>query len=346
MSAEAGAHRRRNPLTGRWVVVSTGRTDRPWKGKVGEGGGATTRPAYDPDCYLCPGNERAGGARNPDYDSTFVFTNDFPAIRTEPFLPDVTDSELMVAEPVTGTCRVICFSPRHDLTLSRMEPEGIRGVVDTWAEQERDLGREYAWVQVFENSGAEMGSSIPHPHGQLWATSVVPTEVALEDSAQRDHLATHGTTLLGDYLATELGNGSRIVVETDGWVALVPFWAVWPFETLLLPKGPVGRIPDLDPSGRDDLALLVKALLSKYDNLFEAPFPYSLGWHGAPHDGGDHAHWRLHGHVYPPLLRSPTIRKHMVGFELLAEAQRDLSPEEAAERLRSLPTAHHADAEA
>ncbi|MGC9400175.1 MAG: UDP-glucose--hexose-1-phosphate uridylyltransferase [Anaerolineae bacterium] len=333
-------HRRYNPLTGEWLLVSPHRARRPWKGKV-EKKPEETRPRYDPDCYLCPGNERAGGARNPDYKSTFVFTNDFAAL-----LPDVPKTEmrphpLLRAQTERGTCRVICFSPRHDLTLAEMPVPAIRTVVDLWAEQTLELGQDYRWVQVFENKGALMGCSNPHPHGQIWAGDVLPNEPFKEDRHQRAYLEEHGAPMLVDYVALEAEQQTRTVVENEDWLAVVPYWAFWPFETLVLPRRHVLRLPDLTDDERDALTALLKRLLVKYDNLFETSFPYSMGWHGAPFDDEDHAHWQLHAHFYPPLLRSATVKKFRVGYEMLAESQRDLTAEQAAARLRALSETHY-----
>ena len=335
-------HRRLNPLTGEYVLVSPQRVSRPWQGQV-ERPPAETRPAYDPGCYLCPGNARAGGARNPDYEATFVFTNDFAALEEYSAVGGVAaePSALLRAEAVRGTCRVICFSPRHDLTLPEMAVSDVRRVVDVWAAQTSELGATYRWVQVFENKGAAMGSSNPHPHGQIWALDALPNEARKEDERQRAYFAAHGRPLLLDYAAQEVEAGERVVVANDHWLAVVPFWAVWPFEMLLLPRRHVLRLPDLVDEQRDALADIVKRLLTRYDNLFETSFPYSMGWHGAPYAPGEQDHWQLHAHFYPPLLRSATVRKFMVGFELLGEAQRDITPESAAERLRGLPDEHY-----
>ena len=344
-------HRRWNPLRGEWVMVSPHRTQRPWQGQTEPL--ADSRPAHDPECYLCSGNTRAGGARNDDYKATFVFQNDYPAFLEDApnasdsasDLPDA-DDELFRAAPANGECRVLCFSPRHDLTLARMEKAEIRSVVDLWALQSAELGRRWKWVQIFENKGAAMGCSNPHPHGQIWAGDFLPNEARKEDEAQRRYLERRGTTLLGEYVRREAEVGERVVVENDSWLAVVPYWAVWPFETLLAPKKPVQRLEDLDDASRDDLADALRRLLLRYDNLFQCSFPYSMGWHGAPYDGSEsQEHWTLHAHFYPPLLRSAAVKKFMVGYEMLAEAQRDLTAEQAAARLRELPEHHYLSAD-
>lgn len=333
-------HRRFNPLSGEWVLVSPHRTKRPWQGKQ-ESPPIQDLPQHDPKCYLCPGNTRANGEVNPDYESTYVFTNDFAAL-----LPDTpqelkSESWLFRAEPVRGTSRVICFSPRHDLTLAEMPQEEIRTVVDLWGEQTAELGQTYAWVQVFENRGQIMGSSNPHPHGQIWAIETLPNNRRREDSRQQRYLEDYGQNLLLHYVEMEVEKQERVITENEEWIAVVPYWAVWPFETMVLPKRHVLRIPDLDDSQRDLLADILKRLLVKYDNLFDVSFPYSMGWHGAPYVDGDVTHWQLHAHFFPPLLRSATVKKFMVGYELLAEPQRDITAEQAAERLRQLPDVHY-----
>lgn len=338
------AHRRFNPLTRQWLLVSPHRTQRPWQGHT-ESSQHNASPLYDPSCYLCPGNTRSGGVVNPDYTGTFAFDNDFPALRLEaaPTRFDKDHQGLLVAETETGVCRVLCFSPRHDLAVPLMSVPEIRGVVDAWiAETERICARpEINYVQVFENRGAIMGCSNPHPHCQIWATATVPNEPRLELYAQREHFSGDGSCLLCDYLNLELRNRERIVCENDCFVALVPFWAVWPFETLVLSKRHFASMPNCTGAERTALAGIMKHLTTRYDNLFQVSFPYSMGFHGAPSDGNAHPEWHFHAHYLPPLLRSATVRKFMVGFELLAQPQRDITPESAAERLRALPADHY-----
>jgi UDPglucose--hexose-1-phosphate uridylyltransferase len=331
----SGPHRRLNQLTGEWVLVSPHRSERPWQGEV-EALPRESAPGYDPECYLCPGNERAGGARTPRYESTYVFDNDFPALT-----PDAPRGELRAgllrAESERGRCRVVCYSPRHDLTLGALTREATRTVVDTWAGATAELGA-LDWVrhvQVFENRGAMMGASNPHPHGQIWADERLPNEAVKELARQRAHAAAGGC-LLCDYLRQELADGTRTVCRTEQFVAVVPFWAVWPFETLVLPVAHTGSLPDLADDDRDALADVLGRLARRYDRLFGGTFPYSMGFHQAPTDGQPHPEWHLHAHFYPPLLRSASVRKFMVGYELLAQPQRDLTPESAAERLRAL----------
>ncbi len=327
-------HRRYNPLTGEWVLVSPHRTQRPWQGAQ-ETVAPENRPSYDPTCYLCPRNPRAGGAKNPDYRETFVFKNDYAALLDEP-QDRSPDSGLLLSAPASGECRVICYSPHHNVSLADMEPEAIVKVVDLWAEQTAELGEKYRWVQIFENKGSSMGASNPHPHGQIWCTDYLPTIPTRESELQSSYYSARQRPLLLDVLEQELSADERVVAKNDHWVLLVPFWAVWPFEYLLVPRRHVRRIPDLEPAERAGLAAILKDGLRRYDGLFKTSFPYSMGWHGAPTDGADHAEWQLHGHFFPPLLRSATVRKFMVGFEMLAESQRDLTPELAAEKLRGI----------
>lgn len=331
-------HRRYNPLSGHWVLVSPHRTRRPWQGKQ-EAPPSQARPHRDPGCYLCPGNERAGGARNPEYQGTWVFTNDFPALLPDTPLASPSADPLLRSDVVQGECRVICFSERHDLTLAQMALPAVLAVVDTWCAQVAELEQRYPWVQIFENKGDIMGCSNPHPHGQIWGGSVVPEEAAREDQCQAEYLQHHGRPLLVDYAARELQLGERLVVQGDDWLAVVPYWAVWPFEVLLVPRRPVRRLPDLSAGQRGDLAQVLSALLRRYDGLFSTSFPYSMGWHGAPADGRADDHWQVHAHFYPPLLRSATVRKFMVGYEMLGEPQRDLTAEQAAARLRQVEPA-------
>ncbi|MBB6055226.1 MAG: UDP-glucose--hexose-1-phosphate uridylyltransferase [Gammaproteobacteria bacterium] len=333
-------HRRFNPLTGQWVLVSPHRAKRPWQGQV-EKAAPDDRPAHDPDCYLCAGNTRVNGEKNPDYKGTFVFTNDFAALMTDTPDSPASADPLFQSQSARGTSRVICFSPDHSKTLPELPVPAIRQVIDTWCEQITDLAKDYLWVQVFENKGAAMGCSNPHPHGQIWANSFLPNELAREELTQKQWLAEKGAPLLLQYAQKEQQSGERTVVETEHWIAVVPYWAAWPFETLLLPKTHVRRLTELSDEQKQDLALALKKLTSRYDNLFQCSFPYSMGWHGAPHQEGNMDHWQLHAHFYPPLLRSATVRKFMVGYEMLAETQRDLTPEQAAERLRAVSDIHY-----
>lgn len=331
-------HRRFNPLEGRWALVSPHRTNRPWQGQV-EKVARQDQPAYDPECYLCPDNARAGGVCNPPYTSTFVFDNDFAALL--PTTPEsrFDDRGLLVAEAEPGVSRVICFSPRHDLSVPQMDRAALRGVVDAWTAQYQELGST-PWiqhVQIFENRGAMMGASNPHPHCQVWATRSVPDRPFREGRSQTDYLKERGCCLLCDYLALERERGERIVCENASFTALVPFWAVWPFETMVLPRRHLASLADLTGEERDGLADILKRVTSRYDNLFSAPFPYTMGFHQQPTDGQPHPEWHMHAHYEPPLLRSATVRKFMVGFETLGSPQRDITPEIAAARLRDLP---------
>jgi UDPglucose--hexose-1-phosphate uridylyltransferase len=327
-------HRRFNPLTGEWVFVSPQRTERPWLGAVEASAPPSLVSAYDPGCYLCPGNLRAGGERNPPYTATYAFTNDFPAFLPEspPGDPATCDDPLFRASRQRGLCRVLCFSPRHDLTLAELSVAEIRAVVELWCAQTEELSGPWRFVQVFENKGASMGASNPHPHGQVWASDFIPTEIEKEWAGQRSSWEQSGEPLLLRYAREESQARERVILDSADWLTVVPWWALWPYETLLLPRRARRTLPELAASERDDLATTLKRLLAGYDALFSAPFPYSFGWHSAPSGAGPE--WHLHAHVYPPLLRSASVRKFMVGYEMFAEGQRDLTPEAAADGLR------------
>jgi UDPglucose--hexose-1-phosphate uridylyltransferase len=335
-------HRRLNPLTGDWVLVSPERTSRPWQGRI-----ETLPPVhpapYDPECYLCPGNARAGGRRNPQYTSTFIFDNDFPALVPIESRPAPAASSLFQREDESGYCRVVCFSPRHDLTLPELPLAQVEAIVAAWSDQTRDLASrsDVGYVQVFENKGEMMGCSNPHPHSQVWATRHVPNEPAKEAAAQASHLHQTGECLLCAVVREEVRRGERVVAHNESFIALVPFWAVWPFELLLIARTHAASLPDLNPRQVRDLAGILRTVTTLYDNLFEVSFPYSMGFHQAPGGEARPGTHHLHAHFYPPLLRSATVRKFMVGYEMLALPQRDLAPETAAERLRRLPTTHY-----
>jgi UDPglucose--hexose-1-phosphate uridylyltransferase len=330
-------HRRFNPLTREWVLVSPHRTARPWQGQV-EDLPSETQPHYDPTCYLCPGNARVGGVRNPDYASTFVFENDFAALRPDTPPGATDDHELLKACGEAGICRVVCFSPRHDLTVSRMEVADLRRVVDVWTAQYLELGSLpfINSVQIFENRGAMMGASNPHPHCQIWANATLPNETMKELAALGEYHGSKGSSLLADYLSVERERAERLVCENDSFTALVPFWAVWPFETLVVSRRHVTALDELRDDERDGLADILKRVTARYDNLFDVSCPYTMGFHQRPTDGQPHPGCHLHAHFYPPLLRSATVRKFMVGYEMLATPQRDITPEAAAARLREV----------
>lgn len=339
------SHRRLNPLTGEWVLVSPHRTSRPWQGQVEKTRDAL-RPHYDPSCYLCPGNERANGERNPPYEGVFAFDNDFAALTMQTAEVNFDQDGLLTARGELGRCRVLCFSPRHDLTLSRMQVAEIVPVVNAWRDETMRLGADgmINYVQIFENRGSAMGASNPHPHCQIWATHSIPNEAAKESARQAAYLAQKGSCLLCDYLALERKRAERIVCRNDHFVALVPFWAVWPFETIVLATRHVEAFDDLTGNETEALADILRRLTIRYDNLFETDFPYSMGFHQRPTDGAVHAEWHFHAHFYPPLLRSASVRKFMVGFEMLGEPQRDITPESAAARLREASETHYLDA--
>ncbi len=340
---QSTSHRRLNALTGEWVIVSPHRTQRPWQGQQ-EAVPAPSAMAHDPQCYLCAGNTRANGEKNPDYTGTFVFDNDFAALK--PDAPELRSADgLFIAEGEGGICRVVCFSPRHDLTLARMSVAEITGVIDCWADETAALAAhaDITAVQIFENRGEVMGCSNPHPHGQIWASRHLPNEMVKEDARQQAHFARHGRPLLADYLARELELQERIIFANEHVVVLVPFWAVWPFETMVLPRRHVTSFDQLATAERRGWAEALSAITIRYDNLFQVSFPYSMGFHQRPMDGKTHPAWTLHGHFYPPLLRSATVKKFMVGFEMLGGPQRDITPEAAARRLRELPARHYLD---
>jgi UDPglucose--hexose-1-phosphate uridylyltransferase len=342
-------HRRYNPLTCEWILVSPHRAKRPWLGQV-EKVQIESLPQYEPACYLCPGNERAGGLRNPPYTGTFVFDNDFAALlQHRPVAEDSAQASLTYrdtlfrTEPETGICRVVCFSPRHDLSLPELTPGEIEAIIAAWCRETHELQKRpgIAYVQVFENKGAAMGCSNPHPHSQVWSQSRIPTEPAKELASQTDYFAANCSPLLLDYLAEEQKRAERIIVANEHFTALVPFWAVWPFEVIIIAHRAVSSLPALIQSERCALADILRRVTIRYDNLFEVSFPYSMGFHQAPNDGLDHPEWVLHAHFYPPLLRSATVRKFMVGYEMLGMPQRDITPESAAARLRELPEIHY-----
>ena len=335
-------HRRLNILTGEWVQVSPHRTQRPWQGKQ-EKQEDDQKPEYDENCYLCPGNTRAGDAINPDYRSTFAFDNDFSALLPDTEPAGLNHKNLFAAHTERGICRVICFSPRHDLTLPEMEVGQIRNVVDLWVDEYSELGSKafINYVQIFENKGEIMGCSNPHPHGQIWAQETIPEEPAKELIQQKNYFEKNGRTLLSDYLEAELNEQIRVVAENDDFVVLVPFWAFWPFETLLISRRPFGRFTDMTDQEKRSLAGIIKTITVKYDNIFNISFPYSAGFHPAPTDGKDHPEWHFHMHFYPPLLRSATVKKFRVGYEMLANSQRDVTAEQSADLLREISEVHY-----
>jgi len=333
-------HKRFNPLTGEWVLVSPHRAKRPWQGQS-EAFNNDVLPSFDKDCFLCPGNERISGDINPEYTGTFVFENDFAALQKQiPNSPD-SDDPLFQCKSEKGEAHVICFSPDHSKSLPELSIDAIKTVVNTWVEQFNRLRQNYEWVQIFENKGSIMGCSQPHPHGQIWANSSIPTLPAKEDDQQKAYWYKHGKSMLVEYAHKESLSGERTVVENDHWIAVVPYWAAWPFETLLLPKNARSHFHALLDNERLSLADILKKLTTRYDNLFGTSFPYSMGWHGAPSSDIDSSEWQLHAHFYPPLLRSASVKKFMVGYEMLAEPQRDLTPEQAAEKLKLASEIHY-----
>lgn len=344
-------HRRYNPLTSQWVIVSPQRTDRPWKGQV-EDLQSAELPDYDPLCYLCPGNKRAGGKINPEYTGTYVFDNDYPALlqwespqsrEASHLSTDVTPDRLLIAEPEVGVCRVVCFSPVHNLSLPAMSNPQVENIIHAWIDQSEQLSQKgyIRYIQIFENRGAMMGASNPHPHCQIWATSHIPNELQKESDSQFNYHQKHASCMLCDYVEIERESGERVIFEDAHFIVLVPYWAVWPFELMVLAKRHIPRLQDLTEIEITSLAGCLRRLTSRYDNIFNAPFPYSMGFHQAPVNNGNHPGWHLHAHYYPPLLRSAAVRKFMVGFELLASPQRDITPEQAAQRLRAASDVHY-----
>lgn len=336
-------HRRYNPLINEWVLVSPHRAKRPWQGQK-ESVAVDNRPEHDPECYLCPGNVRINGELNPKYTSSFVFENDFAALKQEEIsFEDNGSDTFFKAKPERGISRVVCFSPKHNLTLPEMDLDTIEDVIHTWQKEYTDLGNiDYInYVQIFENKGSVMGCSNPHPHGQIWAQSSLPTQVEKTQNSLKAYHDKNGSNLLVDYLEKELIEKERIVVENEHFVALVPFWAVWPFETMIVAKRHVTKITNFTEEEVASFAVVLKKLTAKYDNLFETSFPYSSGIHQAPTDGQEHQEWQFHMHFYPPLLRSASVKKFMVGYEMMGESQRDITAEKSAQMLRDLSDVHY-----
>ena len=335
-------HRRKNILTGEWILVSPHRTKRPWQGEVSETEDQS-RPEYDPDCYLCPGNKRANGEINPRYSNTFVFTNDFSALLENTQKYSFNKKDLLIARSEKGICRVINFSPRHDLTLAEMEEDDIEEVIKTWQNEFKNLGAnpKINHIQIFENKGAVMGNSNPHPHCQIWAQESIPLEVMKELKQFRKYYKKNKRSILKDYLKLELKLDERIVYQNNSFAVLVPYWAVWPYETIIISKRKIATILKLNQNEQKDFANALKVITTKYDNLFRTSFPYSSGMHQAPTDEKGHKEWHFHMHFYPPLLRSASVKKFMVGYEMLAEPQRDITPEYSAEILKNLPVVHY-----
>lgn len=338
-TSNSNPHRRYNPLSNKWVLVSPHRGKRPWNGKV-ETSPPLVQASHDDDCYLCAGNTRASGAKNENYKDCFIFDNDFSALQKNEISMPPTDT-LFRSEVVSGECKVLCYSPHHSKTIPEMELDGIEKIIDAWCLLYTDLEKKYQWVQIFENKGEINGCSNPHPHGQVWASSHMPGEVEQETIQQSAYFSSHNKPLLLDYLEEEIEKKERIVCINDDWVVVVPYWASWPFETLLMPRAHVTHMNDLNKKQKQSLAKILRELTIRYDNLFNISFPYSMGWHCRPSDGLTPEHWLMHAHFYPPLLRSATIQKFMVGYELLAETQRDITPEQAAEMLRNSSTIHY-----
>ncbi|MBS1590904.1 MAG: UDP-glucose--hexose-1-phosphate uridylyltransferase [Bacteroidetes bacterium] len=331
------AHRRLNILTGEWVLISPHRSKRPWQGKV-EALPANNRPAYDSSCYLCPGNTRADGSVNPNYNKPFAFTNDFSALLPNVPEGEINNNNLLYAESEKGICRVICFSPKHNLTLPDLSVNEIIEVINLWQNEFSTLQKNewIKYIQIFENKGEIMGCSNPHPHGQIWSSSHIPVEIEKETKQQQLYFQQHKKSLLQDYLELELQLNERVVINEKHFVALIPYWAVWPYETIIISKRQVKNITEFNEEEKELLAVTLKKLTTVYDKLFNTSFPYSAGMHQQPVNNGDHAEWHWHMHFYPPLLRSATVKKFMVGYEMLASPQRDITPEFAAQQLIQL----------
>ena len=332
-------HRRYNPLSDSWVLVSPHRANRPWNGKI-ETAPASSHVAHDADCYLCAGNKRISGVTNEIYKDCFIFDNDFSALRQSELQVQTVDP-LFRAEVISGECKVLCYSPHHSKTLPEMELDGIEKIIDAWCMLYTDLEAKYQWVQIFENKGEINGCSNPHPHGQVWASNHLPSEIEQENNQQNAYFSSHNKPLLLDYLEDEIEKKERVVCLNDDWVVVVPYWATWPFETLMMPRTHVTHMTDLNKKQKQSLAAILKEMTIRYDNLFNISFPYSMGWHCRPSDGLTPGHWLMHAHFYPPLLRSATIQKFMVGYELLTETQRDITPEQAADMLRKSSPVHY-----
>ncbi len=339
------SHRRLNVLTGEWVQVSPHRSKRPWQGQQ-EKSAESISQSYDPTCYLCPGNKRSTGDLNPDYTSTYSFVNDFSAILKDVPEGVQNENELLISRSERGICKVICFSPDHSLTIPEMETNDIRKVVVQWIKEYKELNKQsfINYIQIFENKGAIMGCSNPHPHGQIWAQESIPVEPFKKQQQQLNYFNKKQKTLLSEYLSLEAKKNERLIVENEHFAALVPFWATWPFEAMIIPKRPMARITQMTDEEITSMADIYRSLTIRYDNLFNVSFPYSAGIHQAPSDNEEHPEWHWHMVFYPPLLRSASVKKFMVGYEMLANPQRDVTPEFAAQKLRSLPATHYKQA--
>jgi len=334
-------HKRHNILTGEWILVSPHRTKRPWQGKL-EKVIADQSPSYHPDCFLCPGNIRANGDKNPEYKGTYTFQNDFSALLPFGSLQNF-EKGLLKAQSESGICKVVCFSPDHSMTLPVMQKKDIIQVIKKWKEEFEDLGKreEINYVQIFENKGEMMGCSNPHPHGQIWSQSSIPMEVEKKSKHQKEYWYKHRRSRLGDYIKQELELKERLILENEHFVGIVPYWAVWPYETMIVPKKQMQDIGQLNPEEEIAFAEILKNLTIKYDNLFQTSFPYSSGIHQRPTDSKEYPEWHFHMSFYPPLLRSKTVKKFMVGYEMFAGPQRDITAEQAAKTLRQLPDIHY-----